>query len=118
MILVLGDINVDVSARLEAPFRLGSDCLAASLAVHLGGVGANTATALARLGVPARLLAGVGRDPFGEVALERLRQEGVDLTFVQRPEAAMTGLMFIAIAPDGQRTILGSRSANLLLRPE
>ena len=118
MILVLGDINVDVSARLEAPFRIGSDCLAASFAVHLGGVGANTATALARLGMPVRLLACVGRDWFGETALERLRQDGVDLAFVQRTEAAMTGLMFIAIAPDGQRTILGSRSANLLFRPQ
>ncbi len=117
MIVVLGDINVDISARLELPPRLGSDCLAPELGVHLGGVGANTAVALARLGEPVRLVACAGRDGFAEFALARLAQEGVDLSFVQRTDAAMTGMMFIAIAPDGQRTILGSRSANLLLRP-
>jgi ribokinase len=116
MIVVLGDINVDISARLDAPPRLGSDCLAPELGLHLGGVGANTAVALARLGEPVRLVACAGRDGFAEFALARLAQEGIDLSFVQRTDAAMTGVMFIAIAPDGQRTILGSRSANLLLR--
>ncbi len=118
MIVVLGDINVDLSARLEAPPRLGSDCLAPELGLHLGGVGANTAVALTRLGLPVRLLACAGSDWFGELALERLAREGVDLSFVQRTADALTGLMFIAIAPDGQRTILGSRSANLRLRYE
>ncbi len=116
MIVVLGDINVDISARLEQPLRQGSDCLAAELGLHLGGVGANTAIALARLGEPVRLVACSGRDWFAEFALERLTRERVDLSFVQRTDAARTGLMFIAIAPDGQRTILGSRSANLLLQ--
>ena len=117
MIVVLGDINVDISARLEEPLRQGSDCLAAELGLHLGGVGANTAVALRRLGEPVRLVACAGRDAFAEFALARLAQEAVDLSFVQRTDVAMTGMMFIAIAPDGQRTILGSRSANLLLRP-
>ncbi|MCI0404157.1 MAG: sugar kinase [Acidobacteria bacterium] len=116
MIVVLGDINVDISARLELPPRLGSDCLAPELGLHLGGVGANTAIALSRLGEPVRLVACAGRDGFAEFALARLTQEGIDLSFVQRTDVALTGVMFIAIAPDGQRTILGSRSANLLLR--
>ncbi len=117
MIVVLGDINVDISARLEEPLRRGSDCLAAELGLHLGGVGANSAVALQRLGEPVRLVACAGGDAFAEFALARLAQEGVDLSFVQRTDSAMTGMMFIAIAPDGQRTILGSRSANLQLRP-
>lgn len=116
MIVVLGDINVDISARLQEPLRKGSDCLAADLDLHLGGVGANTAVAFARLGEPVRLVACAGRDWFADFALERLTREGVDLSFVQRTDAARSGLMFIAIAPDGQRTILGSRSANLLVR--
>jgi ribokinase len=116
MIVVLGDINVDISARLQEPLRTGSDCLAADLDLHLGGVGANTAVAFSRLGEPVRLIACTGRDWFADFALERLTRERVDLSFVQRTDAARSGLMFIAIAPDGQRTILGSRSANLLLR--
>ncbi len=50
-----------------------------------------------------RLLGRTGRDPFGELALRFLRREQVDVSW---------GLMFIAISPDGQRTMFGSRGAN------
>jgi ribokinase len=111
-VLVLGDINVDVLGRLEAPLRTGGDCLAPGLEIHLGGVGANTTLALARWGVPARLLGSAGRDWFGDLALRILQKEDVDTSCVQRTERAPTGLVFIAVEPDGQRTIFGSRGAN------
>jgi len=112
MIVVLGDINIDICAGLDAPPALGQDCLASRLEFHCGGVGANTAIALARLGAPVRLLGSTGRDWFSSFALQRLARAGVDVSRVQQTEHAMTGVMFIAIGPDGQRTIFGSRGAN------
>ncbi|HSC77981.1 MAG TPA: carbohydrate kinase family protein [Candidatus Acidoferrales bacterium] len=113
-ILVLGDINVDVLGRLPAPLRVGGDATSPALEIHLGGVGANTTLALARWKTPVRLLGSAGRDWFGDFALQTLAREGVDVSQVQRPErtATGTGLMFIAVEPDGQRTIFGSRGAN------
>jgi len=117
-VLVVGDINIDLLARLDAPIEPGGDNLACELVESCGGVGANTAVALARWGVPARLLGCVGRDWFGRRALDFLRASGVDVSFVQQTDRAPTGLMFIAIAPGGQpaaagqRTIFGSRGAN------
>jgi len=43
--VVLGDITVDILARMEAFAGLGEDSLVPELALHCGGVGANTALA-------------------------------------------------------------------------
>lgn len=111
-VLVVGDINVDILARIEALPAAGEDCLAPELELHCGGVGANAAMALARWGVPVRLCGTIGRDSFGELALDFLRRERIDVSLVRQSNHATTGLMFIAVSPDGQRTILGSRGAN------
>ena len=111
-ILVLGDITVDVLGKLQSPLRLGGDCLSSQLEIHCGGVGANTSLALAGWQVPARLLGSTGYDWFGEFALRALHDARVDISFVQRRKDAVTGLVFIAVSPDGQRTIFGSRGAN------
>jgi ribokinase len=111
-VLVFGDINVDVLAHLGSDLRPGDDHLVPALEQHCGGVGANAAIALARWGLPVRLLGCVGNDWFGEFALRCLTNERIDVAHVQRTDRAMTGLIFIPIAQDGQRTIVGSRGAN------
>ncbi len=117
-VVVLGDINIDILARIETFPNPGEDCLAPALELHCGGVGANTALALAKWGLPVRLLGCIGRDGFGELALRFLRGEQVDVSRVQRTDRAMTGLMFIAVGADGQRTIFGSRGANAEVTPK
>lgn len=111
-VLVFGDINVDVLARLEHELRPGDDNLVPGMQQHCGGVGANAAIAFARWGLPVRLLGCVGRDWFGEFALRCLKNEHVDVSSVQQTDRAPTGLIFIPVSSDGQRTIIGSRGAN------
>lgn len=116
-ILVLGDINVDIIGRVKAWPEPGDDCLAPHLEMHCGGVGANCAIALARWNVPTRLLGCVGRDEFGNFMLGALRGVGVDVRCVQRTSDVMTGMFYINVTPDGQRTFFGSRGANQVMRP-
>jgi sugar/nucleoside kinase (ribokinase family) len=99
-------------ARLAGELRAGDDNLVPCLEPHCGGVGANAAILLARWGVPVRLLGCVGRDWFGEFALRLLKNEGIALGYVQQSDRALTGLIFIPVNRDGQRTIIGSRGAN------
>ncbi len=113
-VAVLGDINVDILAPIKTFAGLGHDYLAPALAMHCGGVGANTAIALARWGTRARLLGTTGQDAFAGLALRRLKQHGVDVSRVRTTPRALTGLMFIPVTRGGQRTFFGSRGANAL----
>jgi fructokinase len=84
-------------------------------AIREGGAPANVAVALARLGVPAKLCAVVGRDPFGHRLRDLLEQEGVDVRAVRlSPEAATTlALAWTNARGDGEFQLL--RLADRLL---
>jgi ribokinase len=111
-IVVIGDINVDMLGRVKSWPKPGQDCLAPRLEMHCGGVGANSALALARWGIDVRLAGCVGRDRFGDFVLEHLADGGVNTRWVERTSNAMTGFFYINITPDGERTFFGSRAAN------
>lgn len=110
--VVFGDINVDIFARVDTFAGLGGDYLVPALELHCGGVGANTALALARWGVRVRLLGATGRDWFSEFALGHLRRQRVDVSGVRNTSRALTGIMFTVIGREGERTFFGSRGAN------
>jgi ribokinase len=116
VILVLGDINIDITAPLAAPPAEGEDCLSPELTFQCGGVGLNVAIALARLGSGVRLVSCTGNDWFADFVLGRAAREGIDVSRVQRSSMVMTGLMFITVSPYGQRTFFGSRGACGALR--
>ena len=111
-IVAIGDINVDMLGRVKSWPKPGQDCLAPQLEMHCGGVGANSALALARWGIDVRLAGCVGRDRFGDYVLEHLSHGGVNTRWIQRTSNAMTGFFYINITPDGERTFFGSRAAN------
>jgi ribokinase len=115
-ILVLGDVNVDIIARVKSFPEPGEESLAPSLELHCGGVGANYAFALRQWSISPRLVACVGQDDFAAFLLRSLEKYGVDVTNVQRTSAAVTGLLYINVTPNGQRTFFGSRGANRFLK--
>src|SRR5580704_2134317 len=115
-ILVLGDVNVDIVSRVKSFPEPGEECLAACLELHCGGVGANYALALRQWSISPRLVACIGQDDFAAFFLRTLEKYGVDVTNVQRTSAAVTGLLYINVTPNGQRTFFGSRGANRFLK--
>jgi ribokinase len=79
-----------------------------------GGKGANQAIAAARLGARVRFVGRIGTDDF---ALERLRQEGVDLTGVVHDDGE-SGVALILVDTAGNNTIVVAPGANRRLSPE
>ena len=72
---------------------------------ELGGAPANVATGLARLGVRASVIGGVGRDPFGDALLAHLAKDGVATRFVLRfPNR--TGVTFVLRGARGEPRFL------------
>ena len=112
---MLGDINADVIGRVTSWPQPGQESLAPRLELHCGGVGANCALALRRWNVTAHLAGCIGQDVFGEFLVKILAANGVDLEGVRRTRKAMTGMLYINVTPDGQRTFFGSRGANQLM---
>lgn len=117
-VVILGDVNLDIIAHYSRYPVSGQDALATSTEVHCGGSAANTAAALSRLGVRARLVARVGREPIAQWLLRCLREAGVLLHDIQRDPGCTTGLIYIIVTPDGERTMLSDRGANVLTTPE
>jgi ribokinase len=116
-LLVFGDLNMDVIGRVDAWPTPGGECLCPQLELHCGGVGANCALAIAPWGIKVRLMGCVGQDRFGDVLLDTLRRTSVDVGSVQRSARSLTGLLYISVTPDGQRTFFGSRGANQFMDP-
>ena len=117
MILVFGSLNIDLVARVPVIPAPGRTVLAPSYEMHFGGKGANQAVAAARLAWPGRvMMAGrVGRDGFGDRALQNLAANGVHTDFVARSEEP-TGCAFITVDPEGENAITVASGANMTLR--
>jgi ribokinase len=117
-VVVLGDVNLDLIAHLPRFPNPGQDVLVNSVEVHCGGSAANTAAALSRLGLRARLIGRVGQEPMALMALNCLKGMGVLLGEVQSDPSHTTGMIYIIVTPDGERTMLSDRGANVLTNPD
>jgi sugar/nucleoside kinase (ribokinase family) len=109
-IVCVGDVMVDVLARLPGPLAIGSDT-PAQVRVSPGGSAANTACWLAWLSVPVLFAGRVGDDPAGREAVAALQDAGVR-TRVAVDATLPTGVCIVLVGPDGERTMIPSAGAN------
>jgi ribokinase len=116
-VAVLGDINADLSFSLPHFPSPGDDLTADGVRWSSGGTGLNAAIAFTRLGARVRLVGRIGSDPSGEVALRAARRAGLDLSHVQTDSEVPTGLCGVVVTPDGQRSFLSFRGANVRCDP-
>jgi ribokinase len=116
-VVALGDVNVDIIAHFAAFPGKGQDALTDKTEIHCGGSAANTAMTLARMGIETSLISRVGPDSWALKAYRCLNEAGVLPGGLQRDRAVMTGLMYVVVTPDGERTILGHRGANAFTDP-
>ena len=109
-VVVLGDVMVDVVTRLSGPVAPGSDS-PARIAFEGGGQAANTAAWLAVAGARVALVARVGDDSAGRMAVAELEALGVD-TRVAVDGERPTGTCVVVVAADGERTMFPDAGAN------
>jgi ribokinase len=112
-IVVLGDVMVDVVARLSGPVAVGSDS-PASISFGGGGSAANVAAWLAFAGCPPVFVGRVGDDARGASALAELRAAGVDARLAVDGEQP-TGTCVVLVGPGGERSMLPDPGANAAL---
>ena len=111
-IIVMGDINVDVIFTIPAYPLPGSEAISTGVQMLTGGSAVNTAIALAQMGMDVGFIGRVGEDSLANKIIADLQAAKVDCSQIQVDPKVSTGLIFIAVTPDGERTMFGARGAN------
>ena len=117
-IVVVGSVNTDMvvkGRRLPAP---GETVTGGRFIMAAGGKGANQAVAAARLGAEVTLVAKVGRDVFGDQAIENFRREGIRTDCILRDADNATGVALILVDDAGENLISVASGANHALSPQ
>lgn len=106
-VLCFGDICPDLLLPYGAALAAmrGEKVAPDDLSVRFshGGSVANTASGIARLGVPVRFLGTAGEDHFGRVLREGLEEEGVDVSMLTLKKELMTVQVLIVLDEKGER---------------
>lgn len=113
VVTTLGDINVDLGFILPHFPREGDDNPATTVHWGGGGSGLNMAVAVGRLGATPYVIGRVGNDLAGSFVLQTARAHGVQVSAVQVDPVAATGLCGIVVTPNGQRSFMSFRGANI-----
>ncbi len=109
---IFPDLSALPHARFGEVFQPGRLLLAGPAAFSTGGPVSNTGLALHRLGIPTRLAARLGNDPFGEIVRQLVRS--IDSALLQGLAASDSATSYsIVISPPGvDRIFLHAPAAN------
>lgn len=117
-IFIVGSYVQGLTIRVPRMPVLGENVVGHAFDMGPGGKGSNQAIAAARLGAKVRLLACLGDDVFGDMALQTYADEGIATDLIQRVPGAHSGVGFVNVLPDGENWITVDMGANLRLTPD
>ena len=110
-ITVIGSANTDFPILCPRMPEAGESLLVERQPYRVGGKGINQAVACARQGIATAFIGTVGCDGEGDVLLDFLRSEKVDVTAVARAQELFTGMAVLLMEQSTNR-ILSIPSAN------
>jgi len=110
-ILVIGSSNTDMTIKAPRIPVPGETILGGEFKMGPGGKGANQAVAAARLGGDVTFVCKVGRDVFGEKALEGYRADGINTDYTLFSDKP-SGTALILVDDQGENIISVAPGAN------
>ncbi len=119
-IACLGVVVADVVGKpIDALPERGTLQLIDRIELHIGGNASNTAAALGKLGVGARLVGKVGDDNFGRFLVGALQAAGVDCAPVAiAKDGTPTPVSLVTAHSDAERSFLHAPGTNATLSPD
>ena len=117
VIACIGHAAIDLVYGIDAFPTFPTKVRASSFAVGGGGMAANAACAIARLGGHALFHGPIGDDDFGDQVVAELTAAGVDLCHLQRVRGASTSHSAIVVDAQGERLIVGMRGTAMVVEP-
>jgi sugar/nucleoside kinase (ribokinase family) len=104
VIVFCGYANSDLTVGVPVLPGAGARVQATRMHRGDGGMGANAATAAARVGADVRFAGVVGGDPLSGAFLDAMARDGVDVSWTVRTGTLTTSV--ILLTPDGERSII------------
>ncbi|WP_170979344.1 PfkB family carbohydrate kinase [Roseomonas sp. HF4] len=113
LVICLGNVVADHTFRVEDIPQPPAKVPARGYSIGPGGMAANAAIAVVRLGGRAAFWGRIGDDLNGEPLAEALEAEGVDVTGLRRVPGGRTPVGAVLVDPRGERTIISFRGSGL-----
>jgi ribokinase len=104
-VVCIASWNADLVSRVARPIARGQTLLASAFEISPGGKGSNAAVAAARQGACVAVVARIGDDDFGRMALALWRREGIATDFVVQGAGERSGVAQIQVYDDGDNSI-------------
>ena len=114
-LVVIGDFAWDVLIRTNRKLQAGGDTFG-EVMLAPGGSAANVAVWASRCGMPTVFIGKIGRDRFGELAINDLYRENVQFDPIQTDEHRTAGVA-VWIDHTGQRSMVSGQGADFYLLP-
>lgn len=110
-VFIVGDLAVDMVTDLPRCFVIGGNTLLQTPKIVAAGVAGNMAWYLKQLGIDPIVVATIGDDSWGILLKDQLIQAGISTELI-RTSKMHTGFFLLLVDKKGERTMIGSRSAN------
>lgn len=117
-ILVIGSLNMDLTAEVDHIPVVGETILSSSFATVPGGKGANQACAVGRIAGGCGFIGAVGNDGYGKILQESLQNFRVDTRGLTTKSNEASGMAVVMVNKEGNNSIVVIPGANAALTPE
>jgi ribokinase len=104
-VVCIASWNTDLTSHVPRPIERGETLMASSFEIGPGGKGSNAAIACARQGAKVGVVARIGDDDFGRMALALWAREGIATQAVEVAPGESSGVAQIFVYPDGDNSI-------------
>ncbi|HEV8313848.1 MAG TPA: ribokinase [Burkholderiaceae bacterium] len=104
-VVCIASYNADLVSRVPRAIARGETLLASAFDISPGGKGSNAAVACARQGARTAVIARIGGDDFGRMALDLWQREGIATQHVEAVDGERSGVAQILVYDDGDNSI-------------
>ena len=116
--LCVGDLDVDLVVSVARLPDADDKIPGRRICQAVGGMAANVAVGLRRLGAEARLVAAIGDDEQGAAAQRAVAGDGVDTRFLVRRNGDATFMCVVLLSPNGDRSLVRVETGAYLPKPD
>jgi ribokinase len=103
---VMGSFVADLAFRTPQLPNWGQTIMGSEFRLGPGGKGSNQAVAAARLGARVSFISKLGRDPFGDLARDTYKKEGIDTRFLFESDHATGAASIVVHETKGENAIV------------